>query len=121
MNTFATPETVVQCQLDAYNARDIDALMALYAADAQAFEHPATLLASGAAMLRERFLSRFLEPNLHATLIQRIVMGNIVMDYEQVARTFPDGPGKVEFIMTYEVQHGKISRVWGLQGPKTLD
>ena len=36
-----SPEAVVQQQLDAYNARDIDALIAIYAADAQMFEHPA--------------------------------------------------------------------------------
>jgi hypothetical protein len=33
------PEAVVQRQLDAYNARDIETLLALYAADAQQFEH----------------------------------------------------------------------------------
>jgi len=30
-----TPEATVQRQLDAYNARDVDALMATYAEDAQ--------------------------------------------------------------------------------------
>jgi hypothetical protein len=59
--------TVVQRQLDAYNARDVDALLAIYAPDAQMFEHPSKLLASGAAQLHERFTARFQEPNLHAT------------------------------------------------------
>jgi hypothetical protein len=59
-----TPEAVVQRQLEAYNARDIDALIAIYAADAQMFEHPAKLIASGSSALRERFLTRFKEPNL---------------------------------------------------------
>ena len=47
-----SPEAVVQRQLDAYNARDIDALIAIYAADAQMFEHPAKLLAKGSTALR---------------------------------------------------------------------
>jgi hypothetical protein len=36
---MSAPEAVVQRQLDAYNARDIDALLAIYAADAQMFEY----------------------------------------------------------------------------------
>ena len=55
MNTMAdTPEAVVQRQLDAYNARDLDAIMATFDEHVQVFDHPATLLAAGAAALRER-------------------------------------------------------------------
>jgi hypothetical protein len=41
-------ETIVQRQLDAYSAKDIAALMAIYAEDAQQqqFEHPSKLLAA---------------------------------------------------------------------------
>jgi hypothetical protein len=51
----------VQRQLDAFNARDLDALLAAYADDAQLFEHPSKLLARGSAAFRERFTARFLE------------------------------------------------------------
>jgi hypothetical protein len=68
-----SPEAVVQRQLEAYNSRNIDVLLAMYAEDAQMFEHPATLLANGAVSIRERFLTRFQEPNLHATLLNRVV------------------------------------------------
>ncbi len=61
-----SPQAVVQRQLEAYNARDIDALMETYADDVQVYEHPATLLASGAAQLRERQSVRLQEPNLRA-------------------------------------------------------
>ena len=61
----------VQRQLDAYNAKDLDVLVSIYADDAQLFEHPATLLASGTAELRKRFAARFQEPNLHALLLNR--------------------------------------------------
>jgi len=33
-------EATVQQQLDAYNRRDVEALLAIYADDAQMFEHP---------------------------------------------------------------------------------
>jgi hypothetical protein len=116
-----TPETVIQKQLDAYNGHDIDALMSTYAADAQQFEHPAKLLASGVAEIRERFLNRFKEPNLHAQLVKRIVAGNTVIDHEQVTRTFPEGPGKIELVAIYEVQNETIAKAWFIFGAKTLD
>jgi hypothetical protein len=115
------PEAVVQRQLDAYNARDIDALMATYAEDVQVFEHPATLLASGSQELRARQVIRLQEPNLHAHLVNRMVSGNLVIDHEQVTRTFPEGTGQLEMIAMYEVQDGRISRAWFVFGAKTLD
>jgi hypothetical protein len=121
MSVSSEPETVVQRQLDAYNARDIDALMNIYANDAQLLEHPAKLLAGGAAQLRTRFAERFAEPNLHAKLQKRMVMGAIVIDHEVVTRTFPEGAGQLELIMIYEVQGGRIARAWSIVGPRTLD
>ena len=49
------PEAVVQAQLEAYNARDLDAFLATYAENAELYEHPSKLLASGMAQLRERY------------------------------------------------------------------
>jgi hypothetical protein len=116
-----SPEAVVQRQLDAYNARDIDALIAIYAADAQMFEHPAKLLAKGSTALRERFLVRFKEPNLHAALLKRVVMGNTVIDHERVTRTFPDGPGTAELVMIYQVENERIANAWVIAGAIKLD
>ena len=70
--------------------------MATYGANAEQFEHPAKLLASGSAQIRERFVERFQEPNLHARLVKRIVAGNVVIDHELVSRTFPEGTGRIE-------------------------
>ena len=112
------PEAVVQKQLDAYNAHDVEALLAVYAIDARLFEHPATLLAEGAVELRERFSQRFQEPRLYALLLKRIVMGNFVVDHELVTRSFPEGPGTVQLLATYEVLDGRIANAWFLTGPK---
>jgi hypothetical protein len=115
------PETAVQWQLDAYNARNIDALLEICAEDAQLFEHPSKLLACGAAQLRERYTARFAEANLHATLVHRIVMGGMVIDHEKIARTFPEGLGTLEMIAMYQVIAGKIAKAWFISGVKTLD
>jgi hypothetical protein len=114
-------ESVVQRQLDAYNAHDLDALMATYADDALQFEYPGTLLASGAAEIRERFAGRFKEPNLHARLLRRIAMGSVVVDHEEVTRTFPEGTGKVELVAIYEVRDGRIAAARFIRGPRKLD
>jgi hypothetical protein len=117
----ADPEVVVQAQLDAYNARDIDAFVATYTNDAEVFEHPAKLLAAGSAQLRERYGARFKEPNLHAAIVKRIVMGNVVVDHEKVTRTFPEGSGLLEAVAIYQVENGKIAKAWLILGAKTLD
>jgi hypothetical protein len=114
-------ETVVAQQLDAYNARDIDAFMAVWANDAQYFEHPDKLLASGAAEIRARHVARFREPDLHGQLTGRFSVGNMVVDRETVTRNFPEGRGTVEVIAIYEVEGGRITRAWFKQGTPVLD
>jgi hypothetical protein len=114
-------EAVIQCQLDAYNRRDLDAWLATYAEDAQQFEFPGTLLASGHSQIRARSAPRFTEPNLHAQLIKRTVIGNIVIDQEKVTRTFPEGPGHIELICIFEVRDGLIRNANFVFGAKTLD
>ena len=115
------PEAVVQAQLEAYNARDIDAFVATYANDAEVFEHPAKLLAAGSAQLRERYGARFKDPILHAAIVKRIVMGSVVVDHEKVTRTFPEGRGLTEAVAIYQVENGKIAKAWLILGARTLD
>ena len=121
MSEFSSdPEAVVQRQLEAYNAKDIEALMATFADDVEAFEYPNTLLFSGIKKMRERLTARLQEPNLHAQLLNRIMMGNLVIDHEIVTRTFPEGAGQLETIVIYEVRDGKIAKNWFVVGAKTL-
>ena len=116
-----SPEQVIQRQLDAFNAKDLEALLKIYADDAEMYEYPDKLLSRGATALRERFTLRFQEPNLHAALLNRIVMGDTVIDYEKIARTFPEGRGSIEVIMIYEVAAGRIIRASMKAGSRILD
>jgi len=115
------PEAIVQAQLEAYNARDLNAFLATYAENAELFEHPSKLLASGMAQLRERYAARFADPILHALVLKRIVMGNFVIDQERVTRMFPAGPGTLDAVAMYEVQGQRITRVWFIFGAPVLD
>lgn len=116
-----TPEQIIQGQLDAYNARDINAFMAFWAPDAQIFAHPATLLADGAAAIRARHLLRFQEPNLFGRLVHRAVIGGNVVDQEVVTRSFPEGPGRVDVVGIYELSGDKIAKAWFIMGEPVLD
>lgn len=114
------PAAVVQAQLDAYNAKDLDALMATYAPDAQQFALHGALLAQGTDEIRPRYAARFTEPDLRAQLLTRSVVGNIVTDVELVWRNLPEGRATVEMLCVYEVVNGKIARASFATGATTL-
>lgn len=110
----------VQAQLDAYNARDIEAFMPWWADDCEFYAFPSTLLASGVEQVRARHVERFKESNLQATLVQRIVVGNMVVDQEVVTRTFPEGSGEVDVVAIYLIESGKIAKAWYRMGTPRL-
>lgn len=101
-------ETVVQRQLDAYNARDLEAWLSTYKDDAEQYLLHAGLMSSGHAEIRKRMADRFNDPALHAELVSRTVMDHIVVDHEFVTRTFPEGLETIEMICIYEVHAGLI-------------
>jgi putative hydrolase of HD superfamily len=89
MNQVMTDvELPVREQLDAYNARDIETFMKCWSEDAQIYEFPDRLLASGIEEIRERHIVRFQETDLHSKLHSRTSVDNLVVDRETVTRTF---------------------------------
>ncbi|WP_322011796.1 nuclear transport factor 2 family protein [Paraburkholderia sp. J12] len=102
----------VQQQLEAYNARDIEAFMQWWADDCEYYEFPDRLLASGAQQIRERHVARFREPDLFGMLLHRCTVGSMVVDHERVTRNFPEGLGEVDVIAIYEIANGKIAKAW---------
>ena len=116
-----TAEAVVQAQLEAYNARDIDAFIATYADDVKIYEFPDKLLSEGTADMRDRYGKLFKDERLHATIVSRIAMANTVIDHERVRLTSPQGPATLEAIAVYEVRDGKITTVWFRYGDRKLD
>lgn len=115
-----SPLAVVQAQLDAFNAKDIDALMSTYAPDAEQFALHGPRLAKGHDELRPRYMARFEEPDLFARLLSRTVVGNFVTDLELITRNFPEGPGTLEMLCIYEVVDGRIQRASFAAGLTTM-
>ncbi len=105
-----SPEHVVQAQLEAYNAKDIEAWIQTYDVEAEQYELHGQLLARGHEEMRARMQSRFAEPDLHAELLSRIVMGRTVVDHERITRNFPEGRGTIDMLCIYEIDGSRIRR-----------
>ena len=103
-----SPEQLAQAQLDAYNARQLDAFLACYADDVAVYRPPSAepVLRGKAAVGAHYAANRFNLPGLHAELLGRLVVGNKVVDHERVHGVRPE---PFEVIATYEVRDGRIA------------
>jgi len=110
-----TPEEAAQEQLEAYNARDLDAFLRLYAEDVVLMRLPGDeVMARGHEAMREIYGRLFEDsPDLCCRLLGRIVQGRFVVDHEAVAGV--RGGDAVHAVAIYEVAGGLIRRVWFLK------
>ena len=106
------PARQAQRQLDAYNRGDLEAFVACYAEDVQVFSLPSgQLLYQGVEILRQEYGPYFeANPNLHAELLHRVVVGDVAIDHEHVTGR-ADGPA-LKAVALYEVRQDLIQRVW---------
>lgn len=104
-----SPAEIVQAQLDAYNAQDLERFMTLFAEDCVIADLNGSVTENGKPAVRERYGRLFAEfPENRARLINRIAVGSVVVDHEEVART-----AGVSFraAAIYTVRNGLIARV----------
>ena len=108
------PEWVVQRQLDAYNARDLETFVQVYAPDVEVIN-----LASGESVAKGRDAMRAIygpvfdkSPKLRCELLRRTVEGPTVIDHELVFG-LRGGP-TIRATAAYEVRRGLIRRLWFL-------
>jgi hypothetical protein len=106
-----TAVDVVQRQVDAYNARDLERFVAEFSDGVQVFRPPETQPAiSGKAGLAEYYAAnRFKLPALRADILNRIVLGGRVIDHERI-HGVRDEPFEVAAV--YDVVDGLIRTVW---------
>jgi len=106
-----TAEHIVQAQLDAYNARDLQAFVAGYDDQIEVFRPPAAEPGiTGITALAQHYADkRFNLPDLHAELVNRMVIGQKVIDHERVHGV---AEHIIEAAAVYEVIGQKIVRVW---------
>ena len=105
-------EAIAQRQLDAYNAGDIDAFELCYTEDVELYTLTThELTGKGRSYLRQRYGELFTRcPDLHAALVLRSTVGNVVFDRELVTGT---GGDPIHAMAVYEVNdEGLIAKAW---------
>ncbi len=110
-----TPKEAAQAQLDAYNARDIEAFLAPYHPDIVLARLPGDeSFARGHGEMRAIYGEKFATtPDLHCKLIDRICHDRFVVDQEEV--TGVPGHDLIHAVAIYEVIDGLIVRAWFLK------
>ena len=108
-----TPELLVQQQLAAYNARDIDAFLLPYSDSVELYAYPGKLMGKGKEAMRQSYTGMFQQvTQLHCELVNRMVIGNVVIDHESVSGF---GPKPLRAIAIYTITNGKIQKVEFIQ------
>lgn len=104
---------LVQRQLNAYNARDIDAFLEPYADDVELYDYASgKLLGKGKDAMRKDYAFFKQVPELHCEIKARIQQGNIVIDKERVTGF---GNKAVEAVAVYHIANNKIVKVYFIE------
>jgi hypothetical protein len=105
---YEPPEALVQRQVNAYNARNIDQFIATYSQDIEIYDAKGKLLMKGHKHMREEYEGFFKNTeNLYCQIENRIVINNKVIDKEKVRA----GKETIHAVAIYEVEGGKIKKV----------
>ncbi len=107
-----TPLALVQRQLNAYNARNIEAFLEPYAEDVEIYSFPDKLLSKGKEAMRKDYAFFKTVPELHCEITERIIQGNTIIDKESVTGF---GGKPVQATAIYQIENNKIRKVYFLQ------
>ena len=105
-----TPEEVVGAQLEAYNARDLEAMCRWFTAGVEVANLGEPPNLKGIEAYRERHVGLWAQfPRNRAELLSRTVVAGKVLDHERVFRSPDAEPFEVVAIYTFD--DGLIARV----------
>jgi hypothetical protein len=105
------PVELIDKQLAYYNAHDLEGFVSTYAEDVKIYHLlDNKVILEGRDALREAYKERFLVLKVHATIDNRISIGNKVIDHESVTGLKKDEI--VHAVAVYEVLHDLIKNVW---------
>jgi hypothetical protein len=109
----AAAAAVVDAQLDAYNARDIERFLHCYSTEAVIEDGAGTVMMRGHDALRAFYGQAFAQsPQLHCEVRQRIRVGHYVIDEEAISGLQLSGfPTVVHGAAVYRVEGGCIGHV----------
>ena len=109
-------EQVVQSNLEAYNNRDLEKFMSWFSEDIELYNFSEMkLIASGKPAIEKLYKELFaVSPNLHSTVLKRIVFDNKVVDHESIVGRKGDSE-VLEIVMIYEVKDGEIYKMTSIR------
>ncbi|HEX3957416.1 MAG TPA: nuclear transport factor 2 family protein [Trebonia sp.] len=104
---------VVDAQIEAYQAKDVERFLVCYAEDASVVLFDGTPMFADKRVMREQYGRLFADsPGLHLTIANRISAGEFVVDEEHVSgMRFGDMPAEMTALSVYRVTDGKIARL----------
>jgi imidazolonepropionase-like amidohydrolase len=105
------PVDLVQQQLNAYNAHDLEAFLAPYADDVEIYSTSGKLMMQGKEQMRKEYKFITTVPNLYCRLVNRIVSGSTVIDHEEIWMR-PEPVNLQYGVAVYVIEKGKIRRVY---------
>ncbi len=101
---------VASAQLDAYNAQDLDTYVSYFTTDCVVSGLNGTPTETSRDAIKARYAKAFAQfPQNKAELLNRIAVGNTVVDHELVIRE--PGGEQFEIIAIYTFRDGLIARV----------
>lgn len=111
--TLMTPLEAVEWQFEAYNQRNLDRFLSVFADNVRTFRLPdMTLMLGGKAAYGEFYRSqRFVHEGLRAELLSRMVVGNKVIDHELIHGLSPE---PFETAVMFVVEQGLITTVFSI-------
>lgn len=117
LNTMSqSADQIVQQQLEAYNARNVDEFMAVFHQDIEIWtlgsESPSAVGWEKVKAIYQELFEQ--SPELHSKLLNRSVIGNRVIDYERISGR-KGSKEDLFLVMIYEVEEGKIRRAWAVR------
>jgi len=104
---------VVDAQIRAYQAKDVERFLSCYAEDAAVVLFDGTPMFADKQVMREQYGQLFADSSdLHLTIANRMTAGEFVVDEEHVSGVhFGDMPAEMTALSVYRVTDGKIARV----------
>ena len=106
-----SPESIVQKQVEFYNNHDLEGFISTYHEDIEIFNfRDKSLIIQGKSNLPNRYKERFEVQKAHADIVNRMIVGNVVIDHEHVKYVTSDEIMKV--VAIYQIEDGLIRKVW---------
>ena len=104
---------VVDAQIEAYRAKDVERFLSHYADDASVVLFDGTPMFADKQAMREQYGKLLAgSPGLHLTVASRMTAGDFVVDEEHVSGMhFDDMPAEMMALSVYRVTNEKITRV----------